>query len=223
MPSKAQLPEPRDIFDRIMGLPGLRHFYGLYAKYKSVLLYIFFGGLTTVISIGSFALCNQWLMVNELIANVISWICAVSFAYVTHRVWGFRSSAKGARQILSEALSFFSGRLVTRGIEEMMLLVFVTIARMNGMVIKVIAQFVVLVLNYFISKLVVFRSKAGKCPVHPLCSHGDGAGVYYNLFYGVSGGFRQKRISHAGTRRSLWSKVKPSPEQISGGHLGSGG
>ena len=147
MPSKAQLPEPRDIFDRIMGLPGLRHFYGLYAKYKSVLLYIFFGGLTTVISIGSFALCNQWLMVNELIANVI---------------WVFRSSAKGARQILSEALSFFSGRLVTLGIEEMMLLVFVTIARMNGMVIKVIAQFVVLVLNYFISKLVVFRSKAGK-------------------------------------------------------------
>lgn len=162
MPSKAQLPEPRDIFDRIMGLPGLRHFYGLYAKYKSVLLYIFFGGLTTVISIGSFALCNQWLMVNELIANVISWICAVSFAYVTNRVWVFRSSAKGARQILSEALSFFSGRLVTLGIEEMMLLVFVTIARMNGMVIKVIAQFVVLVLNYFISKLVVFRSKAGK-------------------------------------------------------------
>lgn len=162
MPSKAQLPEPRDIFDRIMGLPGLRHFYGLYAKYKSVLLYIFFGGLTTVISIGSFALCNQWLMVNELIANVISWICAVSFAYATNRVWVFRSSAKGARQILSEALSFFSGRLVTLGIEEVMLLVFVTMARMNGMVIKVIAQFVVLVLNYFISKLVVFRSKAGK-------------------------------------------------------------
>lgn len=162
MPSYEQLPEPVDLFDRIMGLPGLRRFYGLYAKYKSVLLYVFFGGLTTVISIASFWVCLSLLNINELVSNVISWICAVSFAYATNRVWVFRSSAKGLGKILSEALSFYSGRLVTLGIEEAMLLVFVTLLHGNGMIVKVIAQVVVLVLNYFISKLVVFRAKPGK-------------------------------------------------------------
>ncbi len=151
--------ECKDIFDRIMSLPGLNHFYGLYAKYKSVLLYIFFGGLTTVISIGSFAVCVGPLRINELIANVISWICAVTFAYATNRVWVFQSCAKG-KEILTEMLSFFSGRLMTLGIEELMLFIFVTLLQLNGLVIKVIAQFVVLVLNYFISKLVVFRKKS---------------------------------------------------------------
>lgn len=162
MPSYEQLPEPRDIFDRIMGLPGLRRFYGLYAKYKSVLLYLFFGGLTTVISIASFWGCVSLLEINELVSNVISWICAVSFAYATNRVWVFQSTAKGVRQRISEAASFYSGRLVTLGIEELMLLVFVTLLHGNGMAVKVIAQIVVLVLNYFISKLVVFRSRSGR-------------------------------------------------------------
>lgn len=148
--------EHKDIFDRMMSLPGLVRFEGIYTKYKSVLLYVFFGGLTTVISIGSFAVCNTSLKINELIANVISWVCAVAFAYVTNRIWVFQSAAKG-KEILTEVVSFFSGRLITLCIEEAMLLVFVTILRFNSLIIKVSAQFVVLVLNYFISKLIVFR------------------------------------------------------------------
>lgn len=149
---------PNDIFDRIMRLPGLCRFYDLYARYKSVLLYIFFGGLTTLVSIGSFVICDSCLGITTLIANVISWICAVSFAYATNRVWVFQSSAAG-KAILSEALSFFSGRLATLGIEEAMLLIFVTLLHFNSLFVKVIAQFVVLVLNYFISKLLVFRNR----------------------------------------------------------------
>ena len=61
-----------DIFDKIMHLPGLRVFEPLYKKYKEVLLYLFFGVLTTVVSIGSYAFFNVTLGINELIANVIS-------------------------------------------------------------------------------------------------------------------------------------------------------
>ena len=150
--------EHEDIFDRIMALPGLRMFEGFYRKNKDVLLYIFFGGLTTIVSIGSFILADSVLEINELIANILSWICAVSFAYATNRVWVFHSQAKG-REIFSEALSFFSGRLATLGIEEVLLLVFVTVLHLNAALIKTAAQFVVLVLNYFISKLLVFRKK----------------------------------------------------------------
>lgn len=146
----------KDIFDRIMSLPVLRRFYGLYSKYKSILLYIFFGGCTTVVSIGSFVLLNTVLGLNELIANMGSWILAVSFAYVTNRVWVFASRVRG-KAIWKEMVSFYSGRLITLGLEEAMLLVFVTWLQFNGTVIKVIAQIVVLVGNYLISKWITFR------------------------------------------------------------------
>ena len=148
-----------DIFDRIMALPGLRCFGGLYRKYKSALLYLFFGVLTTLVSIGSFVLANRQLGLNELIANILSWICAVTFAYLTNRVWVFGSKARGAA-IVREAVSFYSGRLATLAIEEALLLIFVTWLAFDGTAVKIAAQFVVLILNYFISKLLVFRSKA---------------------------------------------------------------
>ena len=58
-----------DIFDRIMGLPGLRHFQAPYKKHKSILLYLFFGGLTTVISIGTFIAFDSYLGIDVLLAN----------------------------------------------------------------------------------------------------------------------------------------------------------
>ena len=150
--------ENKDVFDRIMSMPVLRNFYDLYAKYKSILLYIFFGGLTTVVSIGSFILFDDGLRMDPLGANVVSWICAVSFAYVTNRVWVFASKAKGT-QILKEMSAFYAGRLLTLGMEEVLLLVFVTWLSFDSTLIKVLAQIVVLVLNYVISKLLVFSEK----------------------------------------------------------------
>lgn len=148
-----------DIFDRIMMLPGLRNFFDLYKKHKSVLLYIFFGGLTTVVSVGSFILFDSVLHLDPLIANLLSWVCAVSFAYVTNRIWVFGSRAQGAA-IFREVLTFFGGRLLTLGLEEGLLLVFVTWLQFNSTAIKLIAQIVVLILNYVISKLLVFRKKS---------------------------------------------------------------
>ena len=144
----------KDIFDKTMGLPVLRRFYGFYAKNKSVLLYVFFGGLTTLVSIVSFVAFDPIL--GELIANVISWILAVTFAYFTNRVWVFCSDVKG-KEILKEMLSFYSGRLITLGLEEAMLFVFVTWLQFNGTLIKIIAQCLVLVGKYLISKWSIFK------------------------------------------------------------------
>ena len=144
----------KDIFDRIMSLPGLRRFYGLYAKHKAILLYIFFGGCTTVVSIGTFILLDQ--VVDALLANIGSWILAVGFAYVTNRRWVFDSQVRG-KAVWKEMLSFYSGRLLTLGLEEALFLVFVTWLQFNSTVIKIIAQVAVLIGNYLISKLVTFR------------------------------------------------------------------
>ena len=150
-----------DLFDRIMTLPGLKLLNPFYKKHKDVLLYIFFGGLTTLVSIGSFAVADRRLHMDALIANIISWVCAVTFAYVTNRVWVFHSEARGA-EVLKEALSFYAGRLATLGIEEALLFICVTLMHWNSLYVKIAAQFIVLVLNYVISKILVFRK--GKKP-----------------------------------------------------------
>ena len=146
----------RDIFDKIMSLPGLRLLYPVYEKHKQVLLYLFFGGVTTLVSIGSFVLADT--VVNELVANVISWFLAVTVAYATNRVWVFDSQAKG-REIIKEAVTFYAGRLTTLGIEELLLFVCVTLLGWNSLLIKTLAQILVLIGNYLLSKFLIFRKK----------------------------------------------------------------
>lgn len=126
---------------------------------KEIAAYIFFGGLTTLVSIGSFALLDMVLGMDPLIANVISWILAVLFAYVTNRRWVFDSHAKGARDTMREMGSFFGGRLLTLGIEELIILIFITWLGLNDLAVKIAAQVVVMVSNYLISKFFVFRGE----------------------------------------------------------------
>ena len=145
-----------DIFDKIMRLPGLRRFYDVYAKYKEILLYILFGGVATVVSIRSFVLCETCLGLDPLIANVISWVLAVATAYATNRTWVFGSKATG-KAFWTEMVGFFSGRVLTLLMEEGILLVFVTWLGLPGVWVKVAAQIAVLVGNYFISKLIIFK------------------------------------------------------------------
>ena len=128
-------------------------------KYKEVLLYLIFGGLTTVVSLVTFWLAGHPLGLNTLIANVVSWICAVTFAYFTNAKWVFEARPASRAEALRQFVSFYVGRLATLGVEELLLFVFVTLLHCNDMLIKLIAQVVVVVLNYVISKLLIFRKK----------------------------------------------------------------
>ena len=128
----------------------------LFQKHKELILYVFFGGLATVVSIGTFYVFN--LLMHELVANVLSWVITVGFAYWTNRTWVFRSQVRG-RGVWKEMLTFYSGRLLTLGLEELILLVFATVLAWNATLVKIAAQIVVLVGNYAISKLLIFRNK----------------------------------------------------------------
>ena len=138
--------EKRDIFDRMMALPLLNIFEPFYKKNKEVLLYLFFGGLTFIVSIVTYAVFNVSMGINELIANVMSWVLAVLFAFATNRVWVFQAPTHTITEFLRQMLSFFGGRVVTW-------------LGFNSMVVKVIAQVIVIVLNYVISKFFVFSEK----------------------------------------------------------------
>lgn len=148
-----------DFFDRVMQLPGLRVMEPFYKKYKEGLLYVFFGGLTFLVSVISYGLLTEILQIHELVSNVISWIIAVSFAFFTNRIWVFSSPTNGKKDFLQQMVTFFEGRLLTLGVEEIILWVFITMCGFPGMLIKIVAQIIVIVLNYIISKWWVFRKK----------------------------------------------------------------
>lgn len=128
-----------------------------YIRYKEVLLYLIFGSFTFVISVCSYALFNVCFGINELIANIFSWILAVLFAYFTNRTWVFQSSVKTLHAYLKEIISFFSGRILTLFVEEVILFIFITTLKLNSMVVKVVAQMIVIILNYVVSKFFVFK------------------------------------------------------------------
>ena len=148
--------EKRDVFDKLMTLPILNIFEPFYKKHKEVLLYLLFGGLTFIVSIASYAFFDITLAMNELVANVLSWILAVSFAYVTNRIWVFDAPTHTMKEFIKQLLSFFGGRVATLVIEELILLVFVTLLAFPSVPVKVVAQVIVIILNYIISKFFVF-------------------------------------------------------------------
>ncbi|MBQ9355263.1 MAG: GtrA family protein [Clostridia bacterium] len=105
----------------------------------------------------TFWVFNIPLKIDALYSNIISWIFAVLFAYITNRIWVFESRANTFSKYIYEIFSFFSGRLLTLGIEELIIFVFVTLLGFNSMLIKTIAQIIVIISNYIISKVFVFK------------------------------------------------------------------
>ena len=129
----------------------------IYTRYREQILYLVFGGVTTLISIITYAVFTELADINILIANILSWIISVAVAYATNKSVVFRSDKKGVAQVLTEALSFYAGRLLTLLIEEAILFVFIDLAKLPNMPVKIIAQIIIIVLNYIISKVFIFK------------------------------------------------------------------
>ena len=118
---------------------------------KELVLYTVFGNMTFIISIASYAVFNVALGINELIANALAWVFAVLFSYITNKRWVFRVSTPTKTAALVQMFAFFSGRFFTLIIEETIIY--------PSMWVKLAAQVVVVVLNYIISKLFVFKNQ----------------------------------------------------------------
>ena len=112
-----------------------------------------------MISIGSYALFNIAFGINELIANALAWVFAVLFSYVTNKKWVFKAPTPTKTAFFVQMFAFFSGRFMTLIIEEAIIFVFITLLAYPSMWVKLAAQVVVVILNYVISKLFVFRDR----------------------------------------------------------------
>lgn len=139
----------------------------LFQKYKEVILYLIFGVLTTAVDFGiSFLLYRFWIDATPQIsdfavhaADVVAWAAAVTFAFVTNRIWVFESKKSGFVPVAKELVGFAGGRVFTLLIQEGLMLVFVTWLGGNKYLFRILAAGIVIVLNYVISKLVVFKNK----------------------------------------------------------------
>lgn len=125
--------------------------------------YIVFGVLTTVVSIVSLWLFNKLFGVKlVLFNNVLSWILAVTFAFITNKFIVFKSESTESKTLIKEIISFTGARLLSLGVEEAGLAIAQFIFHVDdtgAMIAKLILQIIVVIMNYFLSKLFIFKDK----------------------------------------------------------------
>ena len=131
----------------------------LYKKYQEIINYLVVGVLTTIVSLVTYYICVLTIFNPEdalelQLANIISWICAVLFAYITNKIFVFKSKNKN---ILKEITSFVSARVLTLLLDMLIMFVMVTTLGINDKISKLVVQVVVTILNYVFSKIFVFK------------------------------------------------------------------
>ena len=136
----------------------------IYIKYKEIINYLVFGVLTTVISlivyyVAVFTFLNPENAVQLQIANILSWVAGVTFAYFTNRKYVFESQEKNK---IKEASKFVLARVTTLVMDMIIMWLGVTVLHLNDKIIKIISKIVIIISNYIFSKIFVFRNKKSK-------------------------------------------------------------
>ena len=133
----------------------------LYKKYQEIINYLIVGVLTTVVSIVTYFLFSLILDIENnilfILANVLSWICAIIFAYITNKKFVFNTTTSNKKEEVKVFSMFVSSRITTLLIELAFMFITVKVMLINDKIAKVVAQFIVIVLNYILSKLFVFK------------------------------------------------------------------
>lgn len=131
----------------------------LYKKYEEIINYLIVGGLTTVVSLIVYYICVSIFFdpnkaIELQVANIISWICAVLFAFIANKLFVFKCKNKN---LFKEITSFVSARVLTLLIDMLIMFIMVTAMGINDKISKLVVQVVVTILNYIFSKLFVFK------------------------------------------------------------------
>ena len=131
----------------------------LFERYYDVISYLFFGGLTTVVNYLVYLPCYNWWGISSSVSNMIAWVAAVAFAFLTNKPFVFKSHDWSAKVVWPEFTKFVGCRIGTGVLETLFLLVTVDILHWNGNWMKLIISILVVILNYFGSKILVFTKK----------------------------------------------------------------
>ena len=129
----------------------------LYKKHEEVILYLFFGGATTVVNFVVYSLCKWVLTTTPKTSQVIAWVISVLFAYVVNKLFVFKSRSTERKVLLVELFHFFAARGLSGLFELLAVYVFVERLGVDDYVIKALAAVIVVLLNYIFSKLIIFK------------------------------------------------------------------
>lgn len=130
----------------------------LYLRYKEVINYLIFGGLSTVVNFVSYFIVARIIGIDEVVSSAISWFCAVLFAYITNKLFVFESKTGNLKQTLIEMIKFFLARILSGILCDVgTFAVMVKVFNINDIISKIITQIMVIVVNYIFSKLVIFK------------------------------------------------------------------
>ncbi len=133
----------------------------IYKKYREQISYLFFGGCTTVVNLAAYFILTRLTNVGESIATVVGQLLAITFAYITNKIWVFNSITTSPKELFREIISFYGCRAVTFFFDLLLVTkLFIEVLGYPDVPVKIIGNVVIILLNYIFSKLLIFSQKS---------------------------------------------------------------
>lgn len=130
-----------------------------YRNHQEGMRYLIFGALTTLVNIVAYSILYYAFHINNATSNIIAWIIGATFAYITNKLYVFNSKVNTKIELLKEILYFYGCRLLTLVIDEAIMIVTVDKFGWNALLMKIIANIIVIILNFVFSKILIFKKK----------------------------------------------------------------
>jgi putative flippase GtrA len=124
---------------------------------KEIISYLFFGVLTTVVNFAAYLLLTDLFIVHYTIATAASWFIAVLFAFITNKIYVFKS--KGMQNMSKELTSFIFFRVLSLGLDLGLMIFLVSTLKFDDLFSKIAVNIVIVIVNYALSKFVIFTKK----------------------------------------------------------------
>ncbi len=135
----------------------LKKLYSAIRNRADLIIYLVFGALTTAVNYLVYFPLYNYFRVDGTVSNCIAWAASVVFAFLTNKPFVFKSHDWKAKTVSAEFCRFISARLISGAGETLLIFITVTIMGINGNVVKIAVSVLVVVFNYFASKMVVFK------------------------------------------------------------------
>lgn len=128
-------------------------------RYMQVLTYLIFGALTTMVNIIIYFIFSKIIGLDYLISNAIAWFLSVMFAYITNKIYVFKSMGWGFTEFIKEITTFISCRLLSGGMDMVIMYIFIDLFSLNDLIIKLFSNLCVIVVNFLVSKNYIFQKR----------------------------------------------------------------
>lgn len=132
----------------------------LLKKYQELIAYGIVGVLTTLLNLAVYFVLTSWLGVHYILSDIIAWVICFVFSFVTNKLYVFKSATWTFNTLLKEVAKFFTSSVFTGIVDVGLLYAMVDLMKINGTVSKLTDNVVIIILNYILRKLWVFKKKA---------------------------------------------------------------